>query len=69
MTEKEISAHFPTLEEDLVHEMMEVAVMCLGQTQINKLFCCLVSPYDRNFICCIFLKRSTIILFKKIESH
>ena len=25
MTEKEISAHFPTLEEDLVHEMMEVA--------------------------------------------
>ena len=25
MTEKEISAYFPTLEEDLVHEMMEVA--------------------------------------------
>ena len=25
MTEKEISSHFPTLEEDLVHEMMEVA--------------------------------------------
>lgn len=25
MTEKEISAHFPTLEEDLVQEMMEVA--------------------------------------------